>query len=352
MINRIGVIDIPISRLHMELTNICNFSCEFCPDSKMKRQRGMMPLETAKAILEEIGNTKIVKTVLFHIMGEPTLYPYLVDVVEYANSKGIDTCLTTNGSRLDEKLLGELVQAGIGRIIISLQTPDEKTFALRGANGIQFGEYTEKILAVTQKFFGETGGTKLTISFLSSPLRRLIIPIFPEVSIADTSADLKKYLSVWAERIVRNSSIENRYGDVLKQIQKIWTFKENTIQITDRINLHTRVMGDWSIHFDKKNVNAYMGFCPGIRENFGILWNGDYTFCCTDFDGKTSVCNFNDTSIYSYLNKDVVQKIVKGFNRFRVLHSYCKQCMGDRNFLNAVVKQIGTIAYFKWIRRN
>ena len=105
------------------------------PDSKMKRQRGMMPIGTARAILDEVGRTKIAKTVLFHVMGEPTLHPQLVDIIAYASVKGIETCLTTNGSRLDVAMLKELVGAGVTRIIISLQTPDEKTFVLRGTKG-------------------------------------------------------------------------------------------------------------------------------------------------------------------------------------------------------------------------
>lgn len=317
----------------------------------MKRQRGMMPVDTAKSILDEAGKTKVAKTVLFHVMGEPTLYPHLIEVVQYANQKGIETCLTSNGSRLNEKLMDELIYAGIGRIIISLQTPDEKTFSIRGATGIEFDDYAAKIVSIAKRFLSETGKSKLTVSFLSSPLRRLIIPIYPDVSIADTSSDLKNYLRLWAKKILDKSSLEFRYNDVLTQIREIWTFKENTIHISNRVGFHTRIMGDWAIHFDRKNVNAFFGYCPGIQENFGILWNGDYTFCCTDFDGRTSTDNFSKTSLKDYLESEEVQRVVKGFNRFRVIHPYCKQCLGEKNLLNAIVKQIGSIVYFKWLRK-
>lgn len=318
----------------------------------MSRQRGMMSTEMAKAILDEAGNAKVVKTVLFHVMGEPTLHPHLIDIADYATLKGIETCLTTNGSRLDEKMLADLINAGIGRIIISLQTPDERTFELRGARGITFSEYAERIITIARRFLNDAGKSKLTISFLSSPLRRLIIPIYPEVSIADTSHDLKKYLSLWAEKIMLKSPVENRYNEVLKQIKKIWTFKENSIIINNNLNFHTRILGDWSVHFGRKNVNAIFGYCPGIRENFGILWNGDYTFCCTDYDGRTSTHNFKTASMVEYLKSEGVQRVVRGFNKFKIVHPYCKQCLGDKSFLNSVVKQIGSIVYFKWVKGN
>jgi hypothetical protein len=191
----------------------------------------------------------------------------------------------------------------------------------------------------------------LTIHFLSSPLRRLIIPIFQEVSIADTTSDLKRYLKSWFEKIMMGTPLDIKCVDVVQQIRKARTFKENTVWISDGISFRTRIMGDWSIHFDGRNVNAHFGYCFGIQENFGILWNGDYTFCCTDFNGSTSICNFSDTPITSYLGKEEVQEVVKGFNRFRVIHPYCKQCLGDRSYLNSFVKQIGSIVYFKWFRK-
>ena len=283
-------------------------------------------------------------------MGEPTLHPHLIDIAAHANSKGIETCLTTNGSRLDVALLKDLADAGVNRIIISLQTPDEKTFVLRGTKGLTFDDYSERILGIARQFLDDGGKTTLTISFLSSPLRRLIIPIYPEVSIADTSGDLKKHLGAWADRIIKGTAIENRRSDIAKQIRKIHSFRENMIRLSERLSFHTRIMGDWSIHFDRKNVNAVFGYCPGMQDNFGILWNGDYTFCCTDFDARTSTANFNEMPIMDYLASSEVQRAVQGFNRFRVLHPYCKQCLGDRNILNAAVKQIGSICYFKFLR--
>lgn len=347
----VGAIPLPVNRLHLELTNRCNFSCEFCPDAKMSRKRGLMPLETAKAAIDQVAATGAVKTVLFHVMGEPTLHPQLVDIVAHAASRNVAACLTTNGSRLDERLADELVRAGVGRIIISLQTPNERTFALRGAQGVAFDDYAERIVTTAKKFLTEEGPSQLTISFLSSPLRRLIIPIFPEVSIADTTADLKRHLKAWAGRLLNNSPLEARYGDVLKQMQKIRSFRENTLRLGSRVTLHTRVMGDWAVHFDRRNVDASFGYCPGLRENFGILWNGDYTFCCTDFDGRTSTHNFSETPIADYLATGAVQEAVKGFRRLRVAHPHCRQCLGDRSRLNALVKQVGSIAYFKWLRR-
>ncbi len=348
----IGVIKLPVNRLHIELTNACNFSCEFCPDSKMKRKRGFMPSEMAKSIIAEVGRTGVVKSVLFHVMGEPTLHPHLIDIAEYAHHKNVNVCVTTNGSTMGKELLDGLIKANVKRVILSLQTPDENTFSMRGAGELSFEEYAERVTSIARAFINNGHESELTINFLSSPLRRLIIPIAKELSIADTSKKLRAYLQVWVERILRGTSIEYRLPDVLRQITHVKSFKENKITVSDRISIHTRIVGDWATHFDHKIVKARIGYCPGIQDNFGILWNGDYTFCCSDYEGRTTTHNYNDTSIHDYLSKEVVQEVVRGFRRFRVLHPYCKQCLGDKSILNSVVKQIGSIIYFKWIKKN
>ena len=352
MAERIGVIKLPVNRLHMELTNVCDFSCEFCPDSKMTRQRGFMHIEMARSIIDDVSKTGIAKLVVFHVMGEPTLHPNLVDIAEYANNKRVDVCVTTNGSYMKKDLLNALINANVKRLILSLQTPDEGTFTMRGASRLSFQAYAKNITSIARTFLNNGCRTELTINFLSSPLRKLIIPIAKEFSIADTSKKLREHLKVWAERILNGTNIEHRLPEVLKLIRRTRSFRENKVIINDSLSFHTRIVGDWATHFDQKVVDARFGYCPGIRENFGILWNGDYTFCCTDHNGMTSTHNYNDTSLHDYLNDSVVQKVVKGFNRYRVLHPYCKQCLGDKNVLNAIVKQFGSIAYFKWIRRN
>jgi len=347
---RIGAINLPVKRLHLELTNMCNFSCEFCPDHKMKRKKGIMPLEMAKSIIKDVSESEVAELVLFHVMGEPILYPKLLEISEYASSLKVDVCITTNSSLMDLELFRRLTNIGIKKIIISLQTPDENTFSMRGAKGISFKDYAARISSIAREVLNGKRKPCLEINFLSSPLRRLIIPIAKEFSIADNSKELRVQLKTWAEIILKGSILEERLPDIFKKINRTHSFIENLIPITENLSFRTRIVGDWAVHFDRKNVNAFLGYCPGLQENFGILWNGKYTFCCTDYDGRTSDLNYTSTSITDFLNSETVQEVVKGFQRARVLHPYCKQCLGDRNLLNAVVKQIGSIIYFKLLK--
>lgn len=346
---RIGSIILPVNRLHMELTNMCNFSCEFCPDSLMKRPRGMIPLDRAKSLLHEVHSSQIAKVVHFHLMGEPTLHPHLIEILSYASSLGIETSLTTNGSLLDNELLSALIDSRVNSLILSLQTPDAKTFALRGSKGITFHQYSENIVRAARRFLSahNTGTTTLTISFLSSPLRWLSFLGLPAASIADTSAQLRAYLKTWLNKIIESPHRLKDFETAIKQIEKTSVFKINTVQVSQKLFFLTRILGDWSADFTTARAKARFGYCPAIEDNFGILYNGDYVYCCVDYDGCTAKANVREYSMTDYLNLPAVQRIFKGFKGFRVHDPYCQYCLGDKYFLNALVKQIGSIIYFK-----
>jgi hypothetical protein len=83
----------------------------------------------------------------------------------------------------------------------------------------------------------------------------------------------------------------------------------------------------------------------------GVLWNGDFVYCCTDFNGETSTRNAADASIREFLEEPEVQSIVEGFNRYRVVHPHCQRCLGDVTWSRSLVRQVGSIVYFKWMRK-
>ena len=190
-----------------------------------------MPPEMAKSIIAEVGRTGVVKSVLFHVMGEPTLHPHLIDIAEYAHHKNVNVCVTTNGSTMGKELLGGLIKANVKRVILSLQTPDENTFSMRGAGELSFEEYAERVTSIARAFINDGHGSELTINFLSSPLRRLIIPIARELSIADTSKKLRAYLKVWVERILKGTSIEYRLPNVLRQIAHVKASRKTKLRL-------------------------------------------------------------------------------------------------------------------------
>lgn len=52
-----------------------------------------------------------------------------------------------------------------------------------------------------------------------------------------------------------------------------------------------------------------------------------------------------------FLSLPEVQRIARGFRRFRVVHPYCRACLGERGVMDSAFRQVGSILYFKLYRK-
>lgn len=310
-----------------------------------------MSLSTVERVLAQAGGGGLAREVHFHVMGEPLLHPDLAAAVRAARRNGMEAWVTTNGSLLGPAPLDELMDAGLSRLTISLQTPDAATFGLRGSASLPFDEYERRVAGTARAFMAGEGGAKLSLCFFVNPLRRFLAPDPPDARVARSGKELRAQLGRWVELIARGTPREGEIPAILARTRRAGVLKENVIPIAPRADFRVRVLGNWAEHFDLPVTPARFGYCPGLADNFGILWNGDYVFCCTDFDGKTSSANVADTSIAGYLASPEVQRAASAFRRFRVAHPHCRACLGERHPLASLFRQFGSILYFKLYRK-
>jgi len=348
---RIGAIDLPVRRLHLELTSHCNFACEFCPDGKMRRPRGTMALPMVERILSEAGQEGMARQAHFHILGEPLLHPDLPYAVRIARRNGMEAWVTTNGSLLTPNLFAALREAGLTHLTISLQTPDAATFALRGSRCLPFEEYRDRLIATVRAFLASPGATRLSVCFLANPLRRFHAPNAPRMRVAESGAVLRAHMARWVDWIFRGTSHDADLPRFLARTGRAGILTETRIPLTTNLDFQVRILGNWAEHFEGPISRARFGYCPGLLENFGILWNGDYVICCTDYDGQTVLANVAEVPLRDYLSLPAVQEIAAGFRGYRVVHPHCRRCLGDRHPASALCRQVGSIIYFKIYRR-
>jgi MoaA/NifB/PqqE/SkfB family radical SAM enzyme len=148
---KFGHVKIPFKRIHLELTNICDFNCVFCPKTFMTRKPGYMDTELALRAISEIGKHGMAEKVTFHVMGEPTLHPDFFDILDHAASENVPVGLTTNGGGLGGTIGQRLLNYPLQQIDVSLQTPDKDSFALRRSGKLSFEQYLDSAL----EFFAE-----------------------------------------------------------------------------------------------------------------------------------------------------------------------------------------------------
>jgi MoaA/NifB/PqqE/SkfB family radical SAM enzyme len=118
---------------NLELTNRCNLRCSFCPtaDGRMTRARGRM---SAALFGRALAGARPLEFVLLFQWGESLLHPLFAPLARRARRAGARTLVTTNGTLLDERRVGELLDAGIDRVTVSVDG-DARTHArVRGVS--------------------------------------------------------------------------------------------------------------------------------------------------------------------------------------------------------------------------
>lgn len=105
-----------ITRCYLEITNVCNLNCVFCP--KTTREKHSMTLDEFDTLTTRLAGE--VRFLYFHLMGEPFLHPLLPEFIVMARRKGFTPIITTNGTLLAQR--GDLLDALPHKLQISLHS--------------------------------------------------------------------------------------------------------------------------------------------------------------------------------------------------------------------------------------
>ena len=76
-------------KVYVEITNICNKHCSFCPDTK--RAKAFMSVESFDIVASKIS--KYTDYIYLHVKGEPLLHPNLDKILEgllFLSGDGLD----------------------------------------------------------------------------------------------------------------------------------------------------------------------------------------------------------------------------------------------------------------------
>ena len=130
------------SRVYVEITDICNRNCSFCPGTK--RQPRRMSIDEFKIVAAKLQN--ITKYLYFHVMGEPLTHPELADLIRIARENGYRPAITTNGTLLSKRGK-EIVEAGIYKVNISVHSFEEgktEDYVQYIKNCLDFADYASQ----------------------------------------------------------------------------------------------------------------------------------------------------------------------------------------------------------------
>ena len=190
----------PLS-LDIENLNHCNFACHHCmfsskaahPDTKGRVGKFEMDMKLYKRAIDE-GSEHGLAAITHGVQCEPTMHSNIVEMVAYAERKGVmDQRIGTNGSLLSDDMCERLIDAGLARLEVSLDAATPETYKLvrKGKEAVY-----EDIVRNIHRFLEirEKKGTKfpiLRVSFVKMNMNLHELDLF-----IDTWKDCADYFSI------------------------------------------------------------------------------------------------------------------------------------------------------------
>lgn len=284
-------------RIYIEITNICNLSCEFCPS--ITRKPEMMTVQDFENVLKQIGN----KTdfIYLHVMGEPLLHPELGELLKRAEAHQLQVNLTTNGVLLEECQQVLLTSSVLRQVNISLHSLNANT------NTLCFDDYLAQMCRFIQ--------TALKQGRLYIALR-----------LWNLDANVDSAITADNERIFE--FISKQLG--ISQAIPAGKTAGNGIQLLPHLYLSQGEEFVWPSTENPWSGNQ--GFCRGLRDQVAILVNGDVVPCCLDSNGTVILGNVHQDSLENILNSSKAKAIVQGFAQRQVVEELCQKCSFRNRF--------------------
>ena len=267
-----------ITRCYLEITNVCNLNCVFCP--KTTREKHSMTLDEFDTLTTRLAGE--VRFLYFHLMGEPFLHPLLPEFILMARRKGFTPVITTNGTLLAQR--GDLLDALPHKLQISLHSHE--------GNGKDNPEqYIDEVMA-----------------FAKEAAQRGCVVV----------------LRLWNE-----GGLNRMNGSILDMIAdsqpRPWTQRHDGWKLAENLYVESDDMFEWpDLQHDVYKEEEV--FCYALRNQIGVLADGTVVPCCLDHNGDMPLGNLYDNSLNEILVSPRATALYHGFTSHTAVEPLCRRC--------------------------
>ena len=118
----------------VETTAKCNLYCPMCPRETHKQPKADMPDDVFERLVRESGSTA--EHMMLIGLGEPFMDKQIFERIEFCHRHSISALLSTNGTFLDERNAGRVLDSPLDQITLSFDGAKKETFEFyrKGAN--------------------------------------------------------------------------------------------------------------------------------------------------------------------------------------------------------------------------
>jgi radical SAM protein with 4Fe4S-binding SPASM domain len=290
------------TKVYIEISNICNLQCGFCPE--VVRSKKLIDLELFRRIIEQVA--PLTEQVCFHLMGDPLVHPKLKDLVQICHHFGVPIFFVTNGVLLKKMQAELLLHSAFRQVNFSLHSFKDN-FPDRDPT-----EYLNRIFTFTESAF--VNRPDLFINY------RLWNLNDPRGTLTDNLDILTRIEKRFALKITNNLDVQ----------------KKKSVHLSNRLYLHFDTEFVWP-GLERAVLGSH-GTCYGLSSHFGILVDGTLVPCCLDKEGAIPLGNVNEQTIPDILKSKRAQAILKGFRERNLVEALCQRCQYIERFASAKPK--------------
>jgi MoaA/NifB/PqqE/SkfB family radical SAM enzyme len=295
-LERQGFVNKRFQKVNIEISNICNLQCSFCPE--VIRTKKLMPMELFRRVVQQVA--PLTEQVCFHLMGDPLVHPQLAELIEICHEYEAKIFFVTNGVLLREQQSQLLLHPAFRQVNFSLHSFFDN-FPERDPT-----EYLRKILDYTDQALA----------------RR---------------PDLYINFRLWNLLEPRGSSQRNQ--EMLSRIGEHFKTEINAnIDVRSRKSIHLKNRA--YLHFDTEFIWPAMslpvlgstGTCYGLSSHFGVLVDGTVVPCCLDKEGSIPLGKIQEQDIIGILDSPRSQALLQGFRKKKLVEGLCQRCQYIERF--------------------
>lgn len=235
----------------------------------------------------------------FYFQGEPYLNPKFLDMVKYASSKNIYTATSTNAHYLTPENAKKTVEAGLDRLIISIDGTTQETYS-----NYRIGGQLSKVIQGAKNIVEAKKQLKSSTPYL---IFQFLVTKANEHEIPDVQA-LGKSIGI---------------DEVKLKTVQVYNYEEGNELIPTQ-QKYSRYKKNSNGQYELKN--KMLNHCWRSWQGCVITWDGNIVPCCFDKDAQHPMGNVKEDSFESLWHSDKYNNFRKALLSSRKEIDICKNC--------------------------
>lgn len=281
-------------RLYIEISNICNLQCKFCPEV-IREKKLLAPADFRKFATQA---KPLTKQICLHLMGEPLAHPQFSEIMDICDELGLKIFLTTNGTLLK-----------------------------RHADKLLNWKSLEQINFSVHSYFANPA--RLTLQDYLSPILDFCDKSLEKQE--KKQADFYINLRLW--NLAKSNQQKDQNLQVFDVLNRHFGIELNE-NVDIKMNKSKKIRHKLYVHFDTEFIwpdlsqvkRSEEGSCYGLRKQLAIHANGDVVPCCLDKESLLKIGNVFDNDLKDIMVSGRAKKIRTGFENGKLVEDLCQKC--------------------------